>query len=471
MAVDTTLKAVITADTSQAKSQLDGFASSLKSQREGLLAIGAASGVAFAGIAAFAKSSIDAANEHAKAEAQLGAVLKSTGGVAGVTAQQANELSEAIQRTTTYSNDAALSAENMLLTFTAIGKDTFPQATQTTLDMATALGEDTKDAAIQLGKALQDPVLGVTALRRVGVNFSKDQQDVIKQMVDTGHQAEAQQYILKELNREFGGSAAAAADTYAGKQEQLKNQMDDVQKEIGNALIPVLSQLLNAIVPIITKVGEWIQAHPQLTKWIIILGGLVTGLVTVLTGVALILPPIIAGFTVLLGPVGLVILAITAVIAITTLLVANWGKISEFFKGVWADIQKIFKSAIDAVVAYFQPLIDIVNTVTHALEKAASAAASVASAVGHTISSAVSSVVGHKAAGGSVTGGSSYLVGESGPELFVPGMTGSIIPNYALAGAGGGITVNINGGTYLSSDAARLLGNKIIEQLQLKARL
>jgi hypothetical protein len=187
--------------------------------------------------------------------AQLNAVLASTHGQAGMTAQAAIELADAMSQVTLYNNDAVLSTENLLLTFTAITKDIFPAATKVTLDMATALKEDTKSAAIQLGKALQDPVLGMTALRRVGVNFSKDQIEVVKQMVATGHTAQAQQLILTELNKEFGGSAKAAGTTMAGALQILNNQIDISKEAIGNALIPVLAGLFGKIAPLATQLG------------------------------------------------------------------------------------------------------------------------------------------------------------------------------------------------------------------------
>ena len=52
---------------------------------------------------------------------------------------------------------------------------------------------------------------------------------------------------------------------------------------------------------------------------------------------------------------------------------------------------------------------------------------------------------GGRAMGGPVAGGSSYLVGERGPELFTPGTSGNITPNHAMGG-GASITVNVNGG-------------------------
>lgn len=211
---------------------------------------GAAVGALGAEIASAVKSASDSADVFAQTEA----VIKSTGGAAGVTADEAAKLASSLQNTTRFSDETTLSAENMILTFTNIGKNIFPETTKTVLDMSQAIGEDTKSAAIQLGKALQDPIDGVTALRRVGVNFDQQQQDLIKTLVNSGKVEEAQKLILAELQKEFGGSAEAAGKTFAGQLEILKNQFDDVQEKIGGAFIPVIQHLITVMMPVIEKV-------------------------------------------------------------------------------------------------------------------------------------------------------------------------------------------------------------------------
>jgi hypothetical protein len=181
----------------------------------------------------FVKDSVTAFNKQAQVEAQLNQVLKSTGHAAGITADEVKKMAAGFQQVTKFGDEAVLGAENVLLTFTKIGKDVFPDATEIVLDMSTALGQDLKSSAIQVGKALQDPVLGATALRRVGVNLSKSQADLIKQLVNTGRAAEAQALILKELQTEFGGSARAAGETFAGALARLQNNFGDVQEDIG----------------------------------------------------------------------------------------------------------------------------------------------------------------------------------------------------------------------------------------------
>lgn len=213
-------------------------------------------------------SMVSEAVEAEQNVAQLEAVLRSTGGAAGITSDMALELADSLANLTTYEDDAVLAAENMLLTFTSISKDVFPDATKIILDMSTALGQDLKSSAIQVGKALQDPILGVTALRRVGVNFSDAQADIIKNMVDSNDLMGAQKFILEELQREFEGSAEAAADTFGGALTQLKNKWLDFGETIGKSLtdneavkkaIQSISDALDSLAKAFEKMPDWAQ--------------------------------------------------------------------------------------------------------------------------------------------------------------------------------------------------------------------
>jgi len=257
---DEKLEVVITADdrASGVFGGLSGVLGGLGSMiLGGLAAAAAAAGAAMYGLGTILKDSVGEAMESQNAIAQLEAVLKSTGGEAGVTKDAVLELASSLQKVTRYSDEQIISGENLLLTFTNIGKDIFPDATQAMLDMSTALGQDLSSSAIQLGKALQDPILGVTALRRVGVNFSDAQRDMIKSMVEAGDIMGAQKFILAELTKEFGGSAVAAGQTFAGAMDILKNRFSEVKEELGMKLIPVITKLMNeVIVPLIPYIEE-----------------------------------------------------------------------------------------------------------------------------------------------------------------------------------------------------------------------
>ncbi len=169
-------------------------------------------GAFVAGLALAAKETAEAQRE----QAQLAAALRSTAGAAGQTLDSLNDQAASLRALTAATGGQIAETQALLLTFTKIGGDTFPRATLAALDMAQALGGDARGAAVQLGKALNDPILGVTALGRAGVQFSDSQKAVIANFVETNRLAEAQAIILKELETQVGGSAAAYRNTLGG---------------------------------------------------------------------------------------------------------------------------------------------------------------------------------------------------------------------------------------------------------------
>lgn len=308
-----------------------------------------AAGIAAAGVAvaAFGYKSVQAYQEAENVAAQTNAVIKSTGGVAGVSAGEVSRLATSLQGVTRFSDETIQSGENLLLTFTAIGKDIFPQATKTMLDMSQALGQDTKSSAIQLGKALQDPILGVTALRRVGVNFSKDQQEVIKKLVETGDKAKAQQLILKELNTEFGGSAKAAGQTFAGQLDILKNTFGDVMERVGEFITDSIRPLVEGFNDWVEKVGgvEGImktlgQTFKKIQPYLpAIIGAIVFGLVP--------------AFIALAAAVWSAVAPLLPFLAAGALVGALLSKLAEQAGG-WGALWEIIKQKM-------QPVIDVLN--------------------------------------------------------------------------------------------------------------
>ncbi len=190
------------------------------------------------------------ATDGADGLAQLDAALTSTGGKAGVTRDQVLGLVNSLSAGNGLSkatDDAVLAADNMLLTFTNIGSGVFNQATQEVLDMSQALGTDATQSAVMLGKALNSPIEGISALQRVGVTFTASQKAVIDQLMATGDVAGAQRVILQELSNEFGGSAAAAADTFSGHLLTLQEQFANAEQTVGDRLLPILDTLVQAL--------------------------------------------------------------------------------------------------------------------------------------------------------------------------------------------------------------------------------
>jgi phage-related minor tail protein len=189
------------------------------------------------------------------AVAQMNATLRSTGFAAGLTARQLVDLAEKLSATSLYTDDAVLSAQNLLLTFTNITGDTFPRATEAVLNMSTALGQDLSSSAIQLGKALNNPIEGVSALQRVGVNFNNSQQEMIEKMVKTGRTIDAQTFILQELEREFGNSAKSAYEA-ASSITRLQKNVGELKEDIGSGLTPAINNLFGAFEAVTRGMGR-----------------------------------------------------------------------------------------------------------------------------------------------------------------------------------------------------------------------
>ncbi len=228
---------------------------------------------------------ISIAMDAQKVQAQLNAVIKSTGGVANVTAEEANDLATALSKVTMFDDEAIVSGESMLLTFTNIGEEVFPKATETILDMSQALGQDLQSSAVQLGKALNDPINGATALQRVGVTFTEQQKEQIKVLQESGDMLGAQKIILDELSKEFGGSATAAGSTFAGQMTILKNTLDNIRENIGAKFLPILGELA-------TMFSDYIM-QPEVQLFI---EQLATSLATFAQQAIEKIPGIIAGF-------------------------------------------------------------------------------------------------------------------------------------------------------------------------------
>jgi hypothetical protein len=221
--------------------------SSMKKLNAAAIAAGAAIGVT---LVAGLKKAVAETVIMQYAQAQLAATIKSTGNVAGQSVAGLNEHAAALQKVSIFGDDAVTKAQSLLLTFTKIQGDTFPKATEAVLDVATAMGTDLQSAAIQVGKALNDPILGVTALARSGIQFTQTQKDTIKALVETGQQAEAQRLILKELETQFGGSAKAARETLGGALKGVSNAFGDmfeISKDGSRGLVVALNAVERAI--------------------------------------------------------------------------------------------------------------------------------------------------------------------------------------------------------------------------------
>ena len=204
----------------------------------------------------------------AKAESQflkLDALLKATSGAAKVTGEDIEAMAVAIGRGTLASVQGARDAAGVLLTFKSIAGETFERTLELTQDLAAVGFGSMKTAALQLGKALEEPEIGLSALRRVGVSFNEQQKEQIKVMSLTGRQAEAQELILKALEEQVGGAGKGAAGGLSGAFDTLgENIVLFFEKsKVGKVIVTGLTKALTLLAEQIAKFVPDVEKLPD----------------------------------------------------------------------------------------------------------------------------------------------------------------------------------------------------------------
>lgn len=325
------------------------------------------------------------------------------------------------------------------------------------MDLARAKHIDLNTAATLVGQVLSG---NGKVLKQYGINI-KDSATPLQ--------------ALNELHEKTKGSAEAFAASFAGQQQILGQALGELEENIGQKLLPILTDLAQRAIVVINAVKKWTDAHPELTSKIVLITAVIGSLLLVLAPLMIALPAIISFFT-LLSPA---VLAVVAILAGLILIIKNVIDIFDLFKNhskeVWDGIVIIFQDAINSITNFFKPLIDLLDNVLNKISSIGSSIGSVVGKVGGAIGSGISSaynavasvVTGHRAQGGNVTAGNSYLVGENGAEMFTPSTGGIISSN---SGGGKSINIQINGAIF-SQEAARTLGDMLVKNLQRTARI
>lgn len=179
------------------------------------------------------KAVFDATADAEAKMAQLEAGVASTGHAAGLSARQIADMAGRLEDLTGVEDEVVMGAQGILLTFRKVHKDAFEPATRAALDLSRRGFGDLNTTIKMVGKTLEDPIRGITALRRAGVQFTEGQQRVLKSLVETNQLAEAQAMILRELEIQVGGSAEAFRNTLPGALAALKAEWSNVLEKIG----------------------------------------------------------------------------------------------------------------------------------------------------------------------------------------------------------------------------------------------
>jgi len=442
---------------------------------------------------------------------QTDAVLKSTGGVANVTARHVDQLADSISRVAGVDDEAIQAGANMLLTFKNIrneagaGNDIFDQTVRITADLAAGYAAasgstiNMKTASVQLGKALQDPITGLTSLRRVGVQFSEVQENVIGKLVDSGNLMQAQKVILAEVTSQFAGSAEAQA-TASGK---VSVAFENLAETIGGLLAPAITFLaeklqvviaflqdeapaawkafVEAVGPVIDTIGSVLVPLFE-TAWRALKDKLLPALKDLMPVFKVIGAAVLVMATIILAQFALVVTAISVVIDIVGeivkafMKVVDWvrenlaepivgalqkvgdvisdvaGWIKDRFLGAWQAISGPVLAVINGIIGVVQTLVGWIQNAIDALRSLASILGPEGLQPGGFAGRGVPPQAQH---GGFVT--------RSGLAMIHKGEAISGVNNeMGFGGINGDIVLQVNGQTLarITRDELRKLGNR-----------
>lgn len=245
MADDYSINAVITADSS-------GFTRGVRNAQNSINSLGKVittvtktiTGLfAIKGLTDFGKTVVKQADEANKIFKILSNTVEATGASVWTTTQELDKMAKAYAKTTDYTVSEIEQMQSVLLGFRDITGETFGEATDAIMDMATVMGMSLTGATQAVGKALDDPVKGIDSLRRQGFAFTEEQKAELKQLVKNGEKLKAQKIILDELSTTYGGASKAGQSAFS----KLSHIYDEFKENLGNKLLPIVNKVMGAM--------------------------------------------------------------------------------------------------------------------------------------------------------------------------------------------------------------------------------
>jgi hypothetical protein len=248
--------AALKADMANLEAKFKGLGNTVSAQQNPMRNFGksllaaAGVGMTLTALVGFTKSVIAAGVESQKSDKRLDQIATSMGIFGDATLAVTGRLkdfADAQARLTGVDDDVIKRSQAKLLTFKHLAESAgtmggaFDRATQATIDMAAAGFGEAEQNAVQLGKALEDPIKGITALSRSGITFTEQEKNKIKTLVQSNKMMEAQAYVLKAIETQVGGTAAATASAT----DKMAVAYGQVEEAIGLALMPMLDGFAN----------------------------------------------------------------------------------------------------------------------------------------------------------------------------------------------------------------------------------
>lgn len=322
----------------------------------------AAVGAAAVGVGAvFAKQAISAAEEAATAQARLEQVAQSMGFVGGAysgATQRLQDYASELSKQIAVEDESILAVQAKLATFREVGATmdeaggAMDRATQAAFNLAAAGFGEAESNATQLGKALQDPVKGITALARAGVTFTEQEKEKIKAMVEAGDVAGAQNLILGALEAQVGGVAEATANA----SEKMAVGFGELQESVGMALLPAFNELVDTLLPVFEELQGPLA---EIAKTV---GG---ALSDALKAVSPLIGPLAEAFAKVAGTVaGVLVQAVEALIpALLPILdvISNLAdRAAPLLEKILGKVAQVLVRVLDALVPLLDPLLELV---------------------------------------------------------------------------------------------------------------
>jgi hypothetical protein len=402
----------------------------------GLAAAGAAAG-------AFAVKAIAAGEAAATSNARIDQINTSMGlfgaSTDEVTASLINYANE-VARSTGIDQNSIKATQAKLLTFKEIAQTAdevngnFQRATKAAIDLGAAGFGSAETNAVALGKALNDPIKGITALTRSGVTFTESEKERIKTLVASNKVSEAQNMILAAIETQVGGTAEATSNA----SDRMKVGLSQVTETIGLALLPAFEKVTaflieqvfpafqNHVLPVVKSLSDFIQNNfaPILN---IVFIPIVKTLMRAFDTVAASVTKNEEKFKPLLA-------------LMETIFNFSKNYLAPILVNVLGKALTFVVNVVAGLIGVFANLVNIINAAVNAIKRVASVGASIGGAIGSALGFG-----GGRALGGPVSANTAYVVGERGPELFVPQGSGTIISNNRMGGGGTTINLTVNG--------------------------
>jgi hypothetical protein len=417
--------------------------------------------VAFAAVGGAAlvmgKKLLDAGERAATSNARIEQITKSMGQFEGATDQVTDRLVKLAEKTAKLvgvDQNLIKEGQALLLTFKSVSADAnkvggvFDRATKAAIDLAAAGFGSVTTNAVQLGKALEDPIKGLAALGKSGVTFTAEQKELIKTLVETGRVAEAQEIILKAVETQVGGTAEATANA----SDRMKVAFSQLQESLGQRLLPVFEKFATFFIDTLIPRMETLynQAAPYVLEAFRKVSQFMTNTA-------------IPAFRAFAEYVKINILP--TVQSITTRLIDLGKTVNEI---VGPTLKNVLVDAFKAVAIAAPIILKVLDTILAALQAIANAAAfaidmlnkinplKAVKSVGGFIGSAIPGL----AEGGIVTRPTLAMIGEGGQSE-------AVIPLDKLGKMGGGdIIINVTGGLATSAE----IGESVVNALRAYSR-